>query len=248
MISKKGVRQMKIIIDTPANIAKRAAQRYEHLLKEKPDAVLGLATGSTPLGLYEQLVELHKSGRISFARSTTFNLDEYMGLDVCHEQSYNYFMHVNLLSHIDIPRENIHIPSGLDTSNGTLKWYEDEIERVGGIDLQLLGLGVNGHIGFNEPYTPFNSLTHVVSLTQETRQANARFFGCLEDVPHQAVTMGIKTVMKARSIILMALGKGKAKAIFDTLKGNITPLVPASILQLHPFLEIYLDEDAASML
>ena len=237
---------MRFIIDTEENIAKLAAQRYVRLLAQQPNAVLGLATGSTPLGLYGELARLCQAGQLSFRNATTFNLDEYVGLDGSHDQSYRYFMNKNLFEKIDIDRSRTFVPSGLDLAAAA--GYDKAIEEAGGIELQLLGIGNNGHIGFNEPGTPFESLTHLVDLTESTRQANARFFASIDEVPTQAVTMGIRTVMNARSVMLMALGKGKAETVKKAFTGPVTPEVPASVLQLHPFAEIYLDYEAASLL
>lgn len=237
---------MKIIIDSEENIAKRAAQRYVELLKEKPDAVVGGATGSTPLGLYAELARLCKAGEISFKNAKSYNLDEYVGLSGEHDQSYRYFMNHNLFEHIDIDPANTHVPDGINTAIAAE--YDKEIEAAGGIDLQLLGIGVDGHIGFNEPGTPLDSVTHVVELTRNTREVNSRFFASLDEVPTHAVTMGIKTVMNARSIILLALGKSKAEICKAFIEGPITTEVPASILQLHPNCEIYLDYEAAALL
>lgn len=237
---------MKIVIDTPEKIAQMAAQHYVELLNNKPGAVLGYATGSTPLGLYAELAKLNKDGKLSFKNATTFNLDEYAGLEPTHDQSYRYFMNENLFNNIDIPIENTHVPSGIDTAKAGE--YDDAIAEAGGIDLQLLGIGNNGHIGFNEPGTPFSSITHVVDLTESTRIANSRFFETMDDVPTQAVSMGIKTVMNAKSIILIALGKAKAEIIKATIQGDVTEAVPASVLQLHPNVVMYLDHEAASLL
>ena len=237
---------MKIIIDNEENIACRAARRYVELLREKPDAILGGATGSTPLGLYAELARLCKAGEISFARARSFNLDEYVGLDGSHDQSYRYFMNENLFKHIDIDLANTRVPDGINTAIAAE--YDREIEAAGGIDLQLLGIGVDGHIGFNEPGTPWDSVTHVVELTENTREVNSRFFASLDEVPTHAVTMGIKTVMNARSIILMAIGKSKAEIVRAFIQGPVTTEVPASILQLHPDVEVYLDPEAAALL
>ena len=237
---------MKIIIDNEENIARRAARRYVELLREKPDAILGGATGSTPLGLYAELARLCKAGEISFARARSFNLDEYVGLDGSHNQSYRYFMNENLFKHIDIDLANTRVPDGINTAIAAE--YDREIEAAGGIDLQLLGIGVDGHIGFNEPGTPWDSVTHVVELTENTREVNSRFFASLDEVPTHAVTMGIKTVMNARSIILMAIGKSKAEIVRAFIQGPVTTEVPASILQLHPAVEVYLDPEAAALL
>ena len=239
---------MKIIIDSRENLAKKAADQYTALLENKPNAVLGLATGSTPLDLYGELRARHKAGTLSFKDATSFNLDEYVGLAPTHDQSYRYFMQENLFSAMDLPEDRIHVPSGLDTSEAALKGYDEMIAAAGGVDLQLLGIGHNGHIGFNEPGTPFESLTHVVTLTEMTREANKRFFASIDEVPTHAATMGIRTVMNARAIILIALGEGKAEIIKKALTGPVTPEVPASVLQLHPDVTVYLDEEAASLL
>ena len=237
---------MKIIIDTPEKIAELAAERYVELLNRKPNAVLGYATGSTPLGLYAQLAKLNAAGKLTFKDATTFNLDEYAGLDGTHEQSYRYFMNKNLFEHIDIPMENTHVPSGTDTAHAGD--YDKAIAAASGVDLQLLGIGHDGHIGFNEPGTPFGSITHVVDLTPMTREANARFFTSIDEVPTQAVSMGMKTIMNARQIVFIALGKDKAEIIKKMIDGDVTTEVPASILQLHPNCEVFLDHDAASLL
>lgn len=237
---------MKVFIDTSENIARMAAQHYVALLKEKPNAILGGATGSTPLQLYAELARLCKAGEISFKDVRTFNLDEYVGLEGTHDQSYRYFMNHNLFEHIDIDLKNTRVPDGINTAIAAE--YDKEIEAAGGIDLQLLGIGVDGHIGFNEPGTRWDSITHVVELEQNTREVNSRFFASIDDVPTHAVTMGIKTVMNARSIILMATGKSKAEIIAKALQGPVTEDVPASILQLHPFVEVYLDQEAAALL
>jgi glucosamine-6-phosphate deaminase len=237
---------MKVIIDTAENIAALAAQQYVDLLKRKPNAILGGATGSTPLGLYAELVRLNKEGKISFKDASSFNLDEYVGLDGTHDQSYRYFMDHNLFDHIDIDKSRTRVPSGIDTSDPAA--YDKEIAAAGGVDLQLLGIGNNGHIGFNEPGTPFGSLTHIVELTESTREANKRFFASIDEVPTHAVTMGVKTVMQARSIILMAIGPAKAPIMKEMLQGPVTEKVPASVLQLHPDVTVYMDYEAAKLL
>jgi glucosamine-6-phosphate deaminase len=239
---------MKIVIDTPEGIARQAAAIYQDILDAKPNAVLGFATGSTPLGLYAELVKMCKEGAISFKDVTTFNLDEYVGLDPTHDQSYRYFMDTNLFNHIDLDPTRVHIPSGIDTSDDALAGYDQAIAEAGGIDMQLLGIGCNGHIGFNEPGTPLESLTHVVELTQNTREVNARFFESLDEVPTHAATMGVKTVMNARKLLLIALGEAKADAVKATVEGPVTPECPASVLQLHPDAIIFCDEAAASKL
>ena len=237
---------MKVIIDSAENIAAMAAQQYVSLLKRKPNAILGGATGSTPLGLYAELVRLDKAGEISFKEASSFNLDEYVGLDGAHDQSYRYFMDHNLFDHIDIDKSRTRVPSGIDISDPAA--YDKEIQAAGGVDLQLLGIGNNGHIGFNEPGTPFGSLTHIVELTESTREANKRFFASIDEVPTHAVTMGVKTVMQARSIILMAIGPAKAPIMKEMLQGPVTENVPASVLQLHPDVTVYMDYEAAKLL
>lgn len=239
---------MKLIIGSKEDVSAQAAQRYVELLGKKPDAVLGLATGSTPLGLYAELARLCAEGKVSFARAKSYNLDEYIGLDGSHDQSYRYFMDHNLFQHIDIKPENTHVPSGFVKDDEEAARYDAEIDAAGGIDLQLLGIGNNGHIGFNEPLTPFTSVTHIVKLTDSTREANKRFFSSLDEVPTHAVTMGIHTVMKARSIMLLAFGEGKAEIIKKTVQGRPDTAVPASLLQLHEDVTLYLDEAAASKL
>lgn len=237
---------MKIYVGSEEQIAKKAAQQYVDLLTKKPNAVLGGATGSTPLGLYHELARLNKEGVITFKDVTTFNLDEYVGLDGNHDQSYRYFMNHNLFDHIDIDKERTHVPDGINLEN--IKTYDKAIEKAGGIDLQILGIGVDGHIAFNEPGTPFESLTHVVELEENTREVNSRFFKSIDEVPHQAVTMGIKSIMHARSIILIALGDNKADVVEKMVNGPVDTAVAASILQLHPDCTVYLDEKAAAKL
>lgn len=239
---------MQLIVTDAQQAAVRAAGLYVDLLRRKPDAVLGLATGSTPLGLYARLAALYRAGELSFRRATSFNLDEYVGLPATHDQSYRYFMEHNLFSHVDLPAERTHVPSGLDVSDAALAGYDAAIEAAGGIDLQLLGLGGNGHIGFNEPGTPFGLGTHVVELTARTRQDNARFFASLDEVPTHAATMGVKTVMHARAILLLAFGSAKAEAVRAALMGPVTEDVPASVLQLHPDVTVFCDEEAAKLL
>lgn len=239
---------MKPIVVSAEEAAVRAAELYRALLRRKPDAVLGLATGSTPLGLYAQLVALYRAGEISFAQATSFNLDEYVDLPPTHDQSYRYFMEKNLFSQIDLPQARIHVPSGLDVSEAALAAYDEAIEAAGSIDLQLLGLGGNGHIGFNEPGTPFALGTHVVALTERTRRDNARFFASLDEVPTHAATMGVRTVMHARAILLLAFGRAKAEALAAALTGPVTPDVPASVLQLHPDVTVFCDKEAAALL
>ncbi len=210
----------------------------------KPDSVLGLATGSSPIGTYKRLIELNKSGDLDFSGITTVNLDEYCGLSVSHDQSYRYFMNTNLFDHINIKKENTHVPDGVAADyDEECRRYDKLIEELGGIDLQLLGIGHNGHIGFNEPDEVFEKYTHVMDLKQSTIDANSRFFAKKEDVPMQAITMGIKTIMSAKKILLIASGADKKEILERALYGPITPNVPASVLQLHPDLTVVCSVD-----
>ena len=238
----------KVYVGDAEEIARAVADIYAAILKAKPAAVLGFATGSTPLPLYAELVRRVAAGEMSFADVTTFNLDEYVGLEPTHDQSYRYFMDTNLFNHIDVDPTRVHVPSGISVDAETLAAYDAAIVAAGGIDMQLLGIGCNGHIGFNEPGTPLDSLTHVVELTQNTREVNARFFASLDEVPTHAATMGIKTVMNARQLVLIATGASKADALYATVKGPVTPEVPASALQIHPCAFIFADEAAAAKL
>jgi len=226
-----------------------AAQQIADVLNRKPNAVLGLATGSTPLGVYKELVRLHREEGLDFSRCTTFNLDEYVGLPVTHDQSYHYFMHENFFKHVNVPEQNIHVPSGT-TSNfpAFCDWYEQRIEECGGIDVQLLGIGTDGHIAFNEPTSSLSSRTRLKTLAKVTIDDNARFFDKAEDVPIYAITMGVGTILEAEEIILLANGKGKADAIAQAVEGPVSGMITASALQLHPSTKFYIDDDAAGNL
>ena len=240
---------MKVIVGTKEEVISQAAQRYVDLLAKKPDAVLGLATGSTPLGLYAELARLCAEGKLSFAEAKSFNLDEYIGLDGTHDQSYRYFMDDNLFNHINIDKANTHVPCGTGADHAAdAKHYDEMIEAAGGIDVQVLGIGNNGHIGFNEPDTVFHKGTHVVDLTDSTIDANKRFFASRDEVPKQAITLGMGGIMRAKKVLLLAFGKGKADAVRAMVNGEIDPKVPASILQLHGDVTLLLDADAASKL
>lgn len=215
----------------------------------KPDAVLGLATGSTPIGTYEELVRRYEAGRLDFGKIKTVNLDEYRGLTRDNDQSYYYFMHSHLFDHININKNNTKVPDGMEPD--ALKAgqdYENIIKNYGGIDLQLLGLGNNGHIGFNEPGDEFIDKTHVVDLTESTIEANKRFFASIDDVPKQAYTMGIGSIMRAKRVLMVVNGKGKAEIVKEAFFGPITPKVPASILQLHNDFIMIGDVEALSCL
>ena len=215
----------------------------------KPDAVLGLATGSTPIGTYEELVRRYEAGRLDFSKIKTVNLDEYRGLTKDNDQSYYYFMHSHLFDHINIDKANTNVPDGMEPD--AIKAgedYENIISNFGGIDLQLLGLGNNGHIGFNEPGDEFIDKTHVVDLTQSTIEANKRFFASIDEVPKQAYTMGIGSIMRAKRVLMLVSGKGKAQIVKDAFFGPVTPKVPASILQLHNDFILIGDAEALSCL
>ncbi len=241
---------MEFVIEENYEAASRAAADIiAAQVAEKPNCVLGLATGSTPIGAYDELVAKVGRGEISFKDVTTFNLDEYAGLDGGHDQSYRWFMNHHLFDRVDIDKSRTHVPSG--NSHDPEKMcenYEAAIEAVGGVDLQLLGLGHNGHIGFNEPCDEFPVTTHYVELTKSTIEANSRLFDSIDDVPTAAYTMGIGTIMKAKKVVLMATGAGKAEIVAKAFAGDVTPQVPASILQSHPDVVIVLDKEAASQL
>ena len=216
---------------------------------QKPDSVLGLATGSTPLKPYGQMIELYKKGVVYFSSVTTFNLDEYVNLDVKDKNSYHSFMHENLFDHINIPEKSINFLNGnAEDLEQECKDYEQKIKNAGGIDIQLLGIGSNGHIAFNEPADCFQRWSHVVTLKESTVQDNSRFFNSIEEVPTQAVTMGIGSIMQAKKILIIALGANKAKAIKQLIDGNVTPMCPASVLQFHTDVTLMLDKAAASLL
>jgi glucosamine-6-phosphate deaminase len=234
---------MEIIIQpTPEAATKIAARIIARQLREKPNAVLGLATGSTPLLLYRELVAL----KLDWSKVRTFNLDEYAGLPREHAQSYHSFMWENLFRHVNIARRNIHIPDGnAKEVPAFCAKYEKQIKAAGGIDLQVLGIGTDGHIGFNEPTSSLASRTRIKTLTQQTRRDNARFFGSEADVPHHVITMGIGTIMEAKQILLLAFGSKKSRAIAEAVEGPITAVNPASILQMHPVTKVCLDSPAA---
>lgn len=229
-------------------MSRKAANIMFAQMIQKPDSVLGLATGSTPVGIYRQLVEWYQKGDLDFSKIRSVNLDEYKGLSADNDQSYAYFMRKNLFDHVNINPENTNIPNGLEEdAQKECGRYNSVIQELGGIDLQLLGIGNNGHIGFNEPGEVFEAETHCVALTENTIQANARFFEKIEDVPRFAYSMGIKNIMQARSILLVASGESKAEALEKTIYGPISPAVPASILQLHNQVFIVADEAALSL-
>lgn len=229
------------------DMSRKAANVISAQVILKPNCVLGLATGSTPIGTYKQLIEWYNKGDLDFSKVSTANLDEYKGLTRENDQSYYYFMYNNLFKHVNIDLANTNIPDGTEPdSDKECTRYNKVIEDLGGIDLQLLGLGFNGHIGFNEPDEEFAKLTHCVDLQPSTIEANKRFFESIDDVPRQAYTMGIKTIMQSKKVLLLVSGEGKAEILRDALFGPVTPHVPASILQLHNDVTVVADEAALS--
>lgn len=238
-----------IVTKNYEDLGRTAADIIAAQVTMKPDSVLGLATGSSPISTYQNLIRKYESGELDFSRCRTANLDEYAGLTKDNDQSYAYFMYENLFRHINIDMANTNIPDGTEKDAAKeCARYDGVIEALGGIDLQLLGIGHNGHIGFNEPADCFAKGTNIVNLTQSTIDANTRFFEKKEDVPTQAYTMGIKTIMGAKKILLVANGEGKAEIIYKMVAGDITPQVPASVLQLHNDVTVVVDEKAAAML
>ncbi len=238
-----------IIKDSYEDVSKLSAEIIADIIRRKPRAIIGLATGSTPLGTYKELIRLHKEEGLDFSRTVTFNLDEYVGLTHDHPQSYHFFMWENLFKHINVNSKNVHIPDGTAKDiPGFCRWYEEQIVKSGGLDVQLLGIGSNGHIAFNEPGSSLGSRTRVKTLDEKTRQDNARFFRNLNEVPKYAITMGIGTIMDARQLVLVANGAGKAEAIQKTVEGPITAMVPATIVQLHPKATITIDKAASTKL
>jgi glucosamine-6-phosphate deaminase len=237
-----------VVVNNFDSMSEEVAKMVSAQIRSKPGSVLGLATGSSPMGVYKLLEEYYRRG-VDFSQVTTFNLDEYVGLSAEHPQSYRHYMEEHLFSKVNIGRDNSHVPNGMAADlEEECRRYEELIRRSGGIDLQLLGIGSNAHIGFNEPGTAFGSTTQVVDLAESTISDNARFFASLDEVPTQAISMGIKSIMHAKSIVLMANGGSKADAIFAAVRGPVTPEVPASVLQLHPSVTFVVDQAAGSRL
>jgi len=235
------------LASTPTEVGKLAADIFEETIKAKPDCVIGLATGSTPLPVYRELIAREQAGQIDFSRVRSANLDEYKGLAPDHPQSYRKFMQDHLFDHISIKTENTKVPDGLaEDVDAMCQAYEAQIEAWGGVDLQLLGIGHDGHIGFNEPDDHFPTITHEVELTEMTREANKRFFASIDEVPTSAFTMGIGTVMAAKKIVMVVTGKDKAEIVKQSFLGPVDPQVPASILQFHPDVTLILDAAAAA--
>ncbi len=238
-----------LIVKNYEEMSKKAAEFMAELVNEKPEAILGLATGGTPVGMYKELIEMNKAGKVDFSKVTTVNLDEYVGLAGDHEQSYRYFMNTNLFNHINVNKDKTFVPNGLaENIEEECKKYDERIKELGGIDLQLLGLGGNGHIAFNEPDNHLVVGSHLTGLTQDTIEANSRFFESADEVPKTAVTMGLGGIMQAKKILLIASGEGKADAVEAMMNGKITTDCPASMLQMHRDVTIIVDEAAAAKL
>lgn len=238
-----------IIYPTYEAISKAAAEVVAEIVNSKPNAVLGLATGSTPLGLYKELIRMHREEGLDFSHVTTFNLDEYVGLSPDHDQSYHYFMDENFFEHVNVPPENIHVPSGTTHNyRAFCEWYEDRIDECGGIDVQVLGIGSDGHIAFNEPGSSLGSRTRIKTLAKQTIEDNARFFESKEDVPIYAITMGVGTILEAGKLLLLANGANKAVAVAAAVEGPLSVACTASALQLHPASVLMIDEKAAENL
>jgi glucosamine-6-phosphate deaminase len=238
-----------VILDDYDHVSRAAARLVAQTLNSKPNAVLGLATGSTPLGLYRELIRMHREEGLDFSRVTTFNLDEYVGLSRDNPQSYHHFMHEHLFRHINVAPHNIYIPSGTtDNFPAFCQWYEDRIRESGGIDLQVLGIGTDGHIAFNEPSSSLGSRTRIKTLARQTIEDNARFFDRPEDVPVYAITMGVGTILESRKIVLLASGTSKAKAVAGAIEGPVTSMNTASALQLHREVVCLVDRAAAGQL
>lgn len=238
-----------IVVNNYEELSKVAAKEFSKVIKEKENAVLGLATGGSPVGMYKELIKMYEKKELNFSKITTVNLDEYIGLNPEHNQSYRYFMNNNLFNHINIDKSNTFVPNGLaEDLEAQCKEYDQKISELGGIDIQLLGVGNNGHIAFNEPNSELSSGTHIISLTDNTIEANARFFDNIDDVPRKAITMGVGGIMKAKKIILIASGESKAEAIKGIFSGKITTANPATMLQMHRDVTIIVDEAAAKLI
>ncbi|PIH05377.1 glucosamine-6-phosphate deaminase [Clostridium combesii] len=238
-----------LVVDSYEEMSKKAAAMIASQVILKPDSVLGLATGDTPIGMYKEIINIYKNEKMDFSKVRTFNLDEYYGLNRENTQSYYYYMINNLFNHVNIDKNNINIPNGMaDNIEIECKEYERKIDKAGGIDLQILGIGVNGHIGFNEPNISFESETHLVNLNEKTIESNSRFFSSKEEVPTKAISMGIKSIIHSKKIILLACGSAKSDAVSKAISGKINPNIPASILQLHRDVVVIIDKEAASKL
>jgi len=238
-----------ITVENYDEMSKKAATMVASQIILKPNSVLGLATGGTPQGMYEELIKMYNDRQIEFSETKTFNLDEYYRLNRENNQSYYYYMMINFFNHININKENINVPNGMAQNiEEECADYERRISEVGGIDIQVLGIGINGHIGFNEPNVSFEAQTHLVNLEEKTIEVNSRYFQSIEEVPTKALSMGIKTIMHSKKIVLLASGIAKAEAVAKAINGPISPEVPASILQLHEDVTIIVDREAGSRL
>ena len=237
------------VVDDYETLSDRAAEAIIKQIRKKPDSALGFATGSTPKGLYRRLIEAYEERGLDFSKLTTFNLDEYVGLPPEHGQSYAHYMWANLFDHVNVTPNRVHIPHGMaDDVDEHCQWYERRIEEAGGIDLQILGIGANGHIAFNEPGSSLGSRTRIKTLTSKTIEDNARYFDDPDMVPEYAITMGVGTIMEADEILLLASGERKAEAMKRTLEGPLTAMTPASMVQMHRVAHVVIDEAAASEL
>lgn len=234
---------MNLVVLEKNQIDEVVASLFIDTINNKPNCVLGLATGSSPVGIYKNLVKAYQEKKVSFKDVTTFNLDEYIGLEETHHQSYRYFMNDNLFNHIDIDKNKTHVPNGTNYEYD-VENYDKEIEANGGIDLQILGIGSNGHIAFNEPGTPFDSLTHVVDLKESTIKDNSRFFNSIDEVPKKSITMGLTSIIRAKKIVIIITGENKKEVLARLLTGKISEDLPASILHNHPDVTIYADYKA----
>ena len=241
---------MKIVVaKNYEELSKVAANEMAEVVKSNPKAILGLATGGSPIGMYKELIRMNKEGEIDFSNITTVNLDEYVGLSGDHPQSYRYFMNENLFNHININKDNTYVPNGLaENIEEECKNYDNKIAQLGGTDIQLLGIGNNGHIAFNEPDENLVSGTHLTNLTQDTIEANARFFDSIDEVPKTALTMGLGGIMKSKKILVIASGESKAEAVKAMLSGKISTNMPVSMLQMHRDVTLVIDEAAAKLL
>ena len=238
-----------IVVKDYTEMCKRASRIFAAQVTLKPDSVLGLATGSTPVGMYKELVQMFDEGRIDFSQVKTVNLDEYAGLPGDNDQSYRYFMNQNLFDHINIDKANTNVPDGTAADlHAECERYEQVVASMGGVDIQLLGIGLTGHIGFNEPADEFKKGTNCVDLDPKTIESNSRFFQSIDDVPKQAYTMGIQSIMKSKKILLIANGEGKAEILYKACCGAITPHIPASVLQLHPDVVVVADDAALKVI
>ena len=237
------------VVDNYETLSDRAAAAGIEQIRKKPDSTIGFATGSTPEGLYERLIEAHRQRGLDFSKLTTFNLDEYVGLPPEHPQSYAHYMWTTLFDHVNVTESQVHLPHGMaEDIDAHCRWYERRIEEAGGIDLQILGIGANGHIAFNEPGSSLGSRTRIKTLTSKTVEDNARYFEDPDMVPEHAITMGVGTIMEAEEVLLLASGERKAEAMKKTLEGPLTAMVPASMVQMHRFAHVIIDEGAATEL